>query len=123
MLVTLNYNDLSTQTGTRSLSRGWGYNAIQQVSFRIGGSSQYFLTGQQLLARNLRMCRTKNQADSLLNLGGNALSTVADFDATAPSTPGGGGAYAYIPISVWSPPSEDELSVPLPGKSYAAAAA
>ena len=74
-----------------------------------------FLTGQQLLARNLRMCRTKNQADSLLNLGGNALSTAADFAATAPGAPGGGGAYAYIPISVWSPPSEDELSVPLPG--------
>jgi hypothetical protein len=115
VLVTLGYNDLSAQTGTRSLSRGWGYNAIQQVSFRIGGSSQYFLTGQQLLARNLRMCRTKNQADSLFNLGGNALSLAADFAATAPATPGGGGAYAYIPISVWSPPSEDELSVPLPG--------
>ena len=55
------------------------------------------------------MCRTKNQADSLFNLGGNSLSTVADFDGTA------NGAYAYIPISVWSPPSEDELSVPLPG--------
>lgn len=86
------------------------------------GSSQYFLTGQQLLARNLRMCRTKNQADSLYNLGGNALSTAADFAATADIS-GAGGAYAYIPISVWSPPSEDELSVPLPGKSYVACAA
>jgi hypothetical protein len=47
VLVTLGYNDLSTgrgggsaqaggQTGTRALSRGWGYNAIQQVSWRIG---------------------------------------------------------------------------------------
>ena len=60
------------------------------------------------------MCRTKNQADSLLSLGGNALSTAADFAATADIS-GAGGAYAYIPISVWSPPSEDELSVPLPG--------
>ena len=95
------------------------YNAIQQVSFRIGGSSQYFLTGQQLLARNLRMCRTKNQADSLFNLGGNALSQAADFTAAGAGT----GAYAYIPISIWSPPSEDELSVPLPGKSCVACAA
>jgi hypothetical protein len=107
VLVTLGYNDLSSQTGTRSLSRGWGYNAIQQVSFRIGGSSQYFLTGQQLLARNIRMCRTQSQADSLINLGGEALSLNADFT--------NGGHYAYVPISVWSPPSEDELSVPLPG--------
>jgi hypothetical protein len=73
------------------------------------------LTGQQLLARNLRMVRTKNQADSLLNLGGNALSAEADFTNQ--------GAYAYIPISVWCPPSEDELSVPLPGKSCVACAA
>lgn len=65
------------------------------------------MTGQQLLARNLRMCRTKNQADSLFNLGGEALSLASDFTSK--------GAYAYIPISVWSPPSEDELSVPLPG--------
>jgi hypothetical protein len=36
VLVTLNYADLSAQVGTRSLSRGWGYNAIQQVSWRIG---------------------------------------------------------------------------------------
>ena len=63
----------------------------------------------------MRMVRTKNQADSILSLGGNALSSVDDFDATAPGTPGGGGAYAYIPISVWCPPSEDQLSVPLPG--------
>ena len=103
----MGYNSLAAQVGTRSLSRGWGYNAIATVSWRIGGSSQYFLTGQQLLARNLRMCRTKNQADSLLNLGGNALSQAGDFTAA--------GAAAYIPISVWSPPSEDELSVPLPG--------
>jgi hypothetical protein len=75
------------------------------------------MTGQQLLARNLRMVRTKNQADSILSLGGNALSTALDFANTAPTTPGGGGAYAYIPISVWCPPSEDELSVPLPGDS------
>lgn len=65
------------------------------------------MTGQQLLARNLRMVRTKNQADSLFNLGGEALSVASDFTSA--------GAYAYIPISVWCPPSEDELSVPLPG--------
>ena len=111
VLVTLAYNDLSAYPGTRSLSRGWGYNAIQQVSFRIGGSSQYFLTGQQLLARNLRMVRTKEQANSILSLGGQALATAADFAGTAAPV----GAYAYIPISVWSPPSEDELSVPLCG--------
>ena len=57
------------------------------------------------------MVRTKEQANSILNLGGQALATAADFAATAAPN----GAYAYIPISVWSPPSEDELSVPLAG--------
>jgi len=107
VLVTLNYATLATQLGARSLSRGWGYNAIQQVSWRIGGSSQYFMTGQQLLARNLRMVRTKEQANSLFNLGGEALNQADDFTAN--------GASAYIPISVWAGPSEDELGVPLPG--------
>jgi hypothetical protein len=65
------------------------------------------MTGQQLLARNLRMVRTKEQANALLSLGGAALAQAGDFTTA--------GATAYIPISVWSPPSEDELAVPLPG--------
>ncbi len=32
-------NNIAAQTGSRSLERGWGYKAIEQVSFRIGKSS------------------------------------------------------------------------------------
>jgi hypothetical protein len=106
-LIVLGYNaaSINTQTGSRALERGWGYKAISQISFRIGGSSQYFLTGAQLLARNLRLCRTQTQRDAILSLGGSECKVAADFDVDQ---------YAYIPVSVWCAPGEDELQIPLP---------
>jgi hypothetical protein len=106
-LIVLGYSaaSINTQTGSRCLERGWGYKAIEQVSFRIGGSSQYFLTGDQLLARNIRLCRTQSQRDALLQLGGNECKVAADFDVDQ---------YAYIPVSIWCAPGEDELQLPLP---------
>ena len=106
-LIVLGYNagSINTQTGSRCLERGWGYKALSQVSFRIGGSSQYYLSGSQLLARNLRLCRTQSQRDSLLALGGAECKVATDFDQPQ---------FAYIPVSVWCAPGEDELQLPLP---------
>ena len=106
-LIVLGYNaaSINTQTGSRSLERGWGYKALEQISFRIGGSSQYFLTGSQLLARNMRLVRTQSQRDALLSLGGSECKVAADFDVDQ---------YAYIPLSIWCAPGEDELQLPLP---------
>ncbi len=106
-LIVLGYNaaSINGQLGARALERGWGYKAIEQISFRIGGSSQYFLTGAQLLARNLRLCRTQSQRDSILALGGNECKVATDFDVAQ---------YAYIPVSIWAAPGEDELQLPLP---------
>jgi len=98
------------QTGAYALERGWGYSAIQQISFRIGGSSQYFMTGQQLLAKNVRAVRTQNQADQILALGGNECKVGADFDSNQ---------FAYIVIPVWCLPSNDGLGVPLPADTLA----
>jgi len=112
-IVVLGYSAaaLAGQTGNYALEQGWGYNAIRQISFRIGGSSQYFLSGTQLLQRNLRLTRTKNQRDSLLSLGGQQCYS-------APAGAGSGdfatAQYAYIPISIWAAPGEDELGLPLP---------
>jgi hypothetical protein len=106
-----NKGALSAQTGVDALPLGFGYQAIEQISFRIGGSSQYFLSGQQLLARNLRMVRTQNQAQSILELGGAASFTAADLS--------GADHLAYIPVSIWSAPSDDGLGVPLPGDTLA----
>ncbi len=107
VLIVVGYNaaTINGQLGARALERGWGYKALSQVSFRIGGSSQYFLTGAQLLARNMRLCRTASQRDALLSLGGNECKVAADFDVDQ---------YAYIPVSIWCAPGEDELQLPLP---------
>jgi hypothetical protein len=108
VLIVLGYsaNDISGQLGARALERGWGYKALAQgISFRIGGSSQYFLNGAQLLARNLRLCRTQSQRDAILSLGGNECKTAADFTVDQ---------FAYIPVSIWCAPGEDELQLPLP---------
>lgn len=106
-LIVLGYSaaSISSQSGSRALERGWGYKAIEQISFRIGGSSQYFLTGDQLLARNLRLCRTAVQRDAILSLGGSECKVPADFAVDQ---------YAYIPVSIWCAPGEDELQLPLP---------
>jgi len=77
--------------------------AVYESIWRGQGSSQYFLTGSQLLARNLRLVRTKEQKNSILSLGGTEVLT-----ATSAAQ------YAYIPISVWAAPGEDGLGLPLP---------
>ena len=112
VVVALGYNasSINTQIGENVLPLGWGYNAIQQISFRIGGSSQYFMSGSQLLAKNLRSVRTQTQAQAILSLGGQELKAATDFDNAA---------YAYIVIPVWCTPSADGLSVPLPADTLA----
>ena len=54
-----------------ALPRGWGYALIKQVSFRYGGSSQYFLTGDQILNNALRKQISRSSVDDILTLGGN----------------------------------------------------
>jgi hypothetical protein len=74
----------STESGVDAsglaLPRGWGYAMIKQVSFRYGGSSQYFLTGDQILQNALRKQTNRLSADDILTLGGN--STVDQEHAT-----------------------------------------
>jgi hypothetical protein len=52
--------------------------SIKQVSFRYGGSSQYFLSGDQILQNALRRQTSRTSVDDVLNLGGNfALNSAA----------------------------------------------
>ena len=120
IVISLGYNasSLAAQIGNNALPQGWGYNAIQQISFRIGGSSQYFMTGQQLLAKVLRQVRTQNQAQALLELGGSAV-----YSAAAYGTPGGAdfsnNQYAQVVVPIWCMPGADGLNVPLPADTLA----
>ena len=54
-----------------ALPQGWGYALIKQVSFRYGGSSQYFLTGDQILQNAIQAQNSRTTVDDLVNLGGN----------------------------------------------------
>lgn len=96
---------LAGNTGLYTLERGWAYHLISRISWRIGGSSQYFLSGHQLLQRNLRMVRTKPQGDALLSLGGNEAKIAADFAVDQ---------FAYVPLTCWAGPSADGITLPLP---------
>jgi hypothetical protein len=57
--------------GLVALPAGWLWALVRQVSFRYGGSSQYFMSGQQMLQNALRCQTSRSSCDDLLNLGGN----------------------------------------------------
>ena len=93
-----------------AIPRGWGYALIKQVSFRYGGSSQYFLSGQQLLQNSLRKTPNSGARDDLFSLGGSAAAGAAaaagDF-ATAQR------AYVWLSLPHTMPSSDGKLP-PLP---------
>jgi hypothetical protein len=70
VVVSMAYTGSGTP-GAIALPRAWGYALINRVSFRYGGSSQYFLTGDQLLQLALRAQPSQSAGDSILTLGGN----------------------------------------------------
>lgn len=61
----------ATTPGALALPRGWLWSLIDTVSFRYGGSSQYFLSGDQLLQNALRAQTSRSSCNDLLTLGGN----------------------------------------------------
>lgn len=62
------------------LTRGWAYGLINRVSFRYGGSSQYFMSGQQLLQNAVRAQPSREAASDLLTVAG-AFAGPADLEA------------------------------------------
>jgi hypothetical protein len=65
-----------------ALNRGWGYQLVNRVSFRYGGSSQYFMSGAQLLQNAVRAQPSRETASDLFTLGG-AAALPADLAAGA----------------------------------------
>ena len=64
----------SPQLAALELPRAWAYALVRQVSFRYGGSSQYFLTGDQIFQNALRKQTSRTSCDDLAALGGNYAS-------------------------------------------------
>lgn len=95
-------------TGTGlALPRAWGYCAVNKVSFRVGGSNQFFLTGAQMLQAALENCSDAAARDSLYSYGGNACTTTGNFSVD--------NNYAYIYMKLpWCTPSSEGKMPPLP---------
>ena len=100
---------LACINGGYALPRSWGYQACALFSWRISGSQQYFASGAQLLAANLRKCRTKSQRDAIYSLGGEACNTLINSDGSTRTQP----FRAYIPLSFFTAPCNDGLDTPV----------
>jgi len=87
-----------------ALQKSWAYELINSVSWRVGGSANYYLTNTQLMQRNFRNCRTRDQREAIYQLGGNQCISALDYASDQ---------YAYVPLSFWSSPSTDSLETPL----------
>ena len=111
VVVELAYNTAVVAGGqTLAIPRGWGYALIKQVSFRYGGSSQYFLTGDQILQNALRKQPNRSAVNDLFTLGGQYY----DQATTVPITTAGvltAGVVLTLPHSI---PSGVGKAHPLP---------
>jgi len=67
--------------------RGWGYQLIDRIDYRIGGATTYSISGEQHALSVLEKCETLNKRDQLWRLGGDAVVAA-------------GQQYAYIFIDV-----------------------
>ena len=96
-----------TTTTNIALPAGWGYNLINRLSYRAGGSSQFFLTGSQVLNNALRLCPDGSARDAMLQLGGPAIAPGGWSNAN--------NLVAYVWLSLpWAHPSAVSKMPPLP---------
>ena len=70
IVCTMSFPALGAQAGL-ALPAGWAWGLVKSCSFRYGGTSQFLLTGQQLLQLALRSQTSRSSCDDIVNLGGN----------------------------------------------------
>lgn len=103
VILVMELPDLTPTTANGlGLNRGWGYNLIKSISFRYGGSSQFFLSKQQILELVLKKAANGFARDDLLALGGQVCS--AAQLAAGPQR-----AYCWLPLPHTTPTSEGKL--------------
>jgi hypothetical protein len=106
IVVQLQLPDLTGANTGLAVPRGWGYSLLNRISYRVGGSSQYFITGQQCLNDCLRQATNGVAIDDLFALGGSQL-TGAQLN--------GAGNYAYLWMALpWSKSTVEGMPAPLP---------
>jgi hypothetical protein len=92
-----------------ALNRGFLYNAIDKVQFRYGSSSQYELSGQQLLNIMLTTSGGLEESNRLLQLAGAECKAPADFR--------GDNCFAYGVIPLAHIAAQSSTDVPNPFSS------
>lgn len=98
----------SAPGGGLALPRAWGYAMIKSITYRIGGSSQYSLSGQQILQAALESCSDAAARDSLYSLGGQTISGASGNFTDALTY-----AYVWLKLPFTTPSAEGKLP-PLP---------
>jgi hypothetical protein len=101
----MNLPSVSQPTG-QALAAGWGYALIKQISYRIAGSTQFFVSGQQLLQHALKRMTNATAMNDLVTLGGAALTGSA-LTSTA------NWAYVFLDLP-WSKATSEGMPVPCP---------
>ena len=86
------------------LPLGWGYQAVESLTWRVAGSSEYRLTGAQLLAKNLRLASNSGTKQAIYNLGGSEV-----LGSTAKPQ------FAFIPLPLWTMPDNGGFANPING--------
>jgi len=65
--------------------RGWLPLMVDQVALRVGGSSLYYFTGDQIFVDTLTDCEDGAKKQAVLDVGGAELLTLPDFQAGSPN--------------------------------------
>ena len=77
---------------------GWGYNLIRRIGYRYGSSQLYYITGAQNLVQTLSLCEDSGKKQQMLFLGGQAITSVADWADPVKRT-----CYVYLRLPHSSP--------------------
>jgi len=68
-----------------ALPAGWLAAMVNTVALRVGGSSLYYFTGDQILVDTLSECENNGKQQSVFQLGGAALGTVTTTSGSPPT--------------------------------------
>ena len=110
VLLVLTLPDISGANTGLAVSQGWGYSLIRQISYRVGGSSQYFVTGLQNFQNCMRLAPNASARDALFTLGGAQISSAAGWGANFSTL-----RTAYVWLSLpWTKPTSAGKPPPLP---------
>ena len=91
-----------------ALGKNWLARSIRQIGLRIGGSSLYYFTGDQLEVANYQDCEDSGKKDAVAQLGGSEILTLGAFASASART---ASIYLKMPFNTIS---ALQKSLPLP---------